>query len=89
MFFLNFCPHNHFIQTTTDSTASDTVFLLGGDTYSQDFTQRDLIPGLQDTMWETGYKNDGTLLKFQAHHSLSFEFTVIFHFLLYSMEYAR
>jgi hypothetical protein len=34
------------------------VFLMGGDSFSEDKTIRDLSPGAFDTSWEHGYKND-------------------------------
>lgn len=34
------------------------VYLLGGDTFSDDKSIRDLSPGSFDTSWEHGYKND-------------------------------
>eukprot|EP00606_Chrysophyceae_sp_TOSAG23-5_P001461 GSChrysophyteH2.ASY1.ANO1.245.1 assembled CDS len=34
------------------------VYLMGGDTFSDDKTIRDMTPGSLDTTWEHGYKND-------------------------------
>lgn len=35
------------------------VYVLGGDSYDGDDTQRNYKPGLLDPIWENGYKNDG------------------------------
>jgi hypothetical protein len=32
---------------------------MGGDSYDGDDTRRNYAPGLLDTAWENGYKNDG------------------------------
>lgn len=41
------------------STDTGFVFLLGGDTYNGDKTQRDFVPGMMDYDAENGLKNDG------------------------------
>ena len=35
------------------------LFLMGGDSYNGDATQRDFSPGLLASSWENGYTNDG------------------------------
>lgn len=47
------------LQPPVVSTDTGYVFLMGGDTYNGDTTQRDFIPGLMDLKAENGFKNDG------------------------------
>ena len=46
------------ISNTDGVNSVGTVFLLGGDTYSNDFTQKDIEPGKLDYNFVNGYKND-------------------------------
>lgn len=46
-------------QPATNLSSFDYVYILGGDSYDGDDTRRNFKPGLLDTNWENGYKNDG------------------------------
>eukprot|EP01031_Cornospumella_fuschlensis_P035821 gene35821-43448_t len=46
------------VTSTTNLSSFSYVYLLGGDSYDGDDTQRNYKPGLIDQKWENGYKND-------------------------------
>jgi len=47
------------VATTASNISSNNfLFLMGGDSFTGDVTQRDLAPGLGSRKWEIGYQND-------------------------------
>jgi hypothetical protein len=46
-------------QQATNLSTISYVFMLGGDSYDGDLTQRGQLPGLLDKRWGVGLKNDG------------------------------
>jgi hypothetical protein len=50
--------HVAIIVPAADATGVSYVYVMGGDTYSDPTTRKDLQPGEFNSQWETGYQND-------------------------------
>ena len=47
------------VQPATNLSSFSYMYVLGGDTYTTEFSEFNFIPGQLDLAYESGYKNDG------------------------------
>jgi hypothetical protein len=47
------------VQPATNLSSFSYLYVLGGDSYTSEFSEFNLIPGQNDLSFENGYKNDG------------------------------
>ena len=59
------------VPMNSSESARTFLYVMGGDSYTGDGTERDYKPGLFDDSWENGYKNDGETIETEINYNVA------------------